>query len=66
MTDWTESLSHVAEIWLDRRDPFRIETVDALTVSTGLHPQQIELALVNCFEELTRAKLEAYAASLAL
>jgi len=63
MKEIIRSLGAVSELWLDPQHPLREETIQALQVSTGLSRRQIELALINCFEELTTAKITSYIAS---
>ncbi len=55
-----EDLGKASQFWLDPRDPFRQEAIEALRVSTGLSRRQIEHALDNCFGEITAAKLSSY------
>src|SRR5258708_78154 len=57
VTDLARSLGDVSALWLDARNPLRAETVQALQVSTGLTLRQIEMALTNCFEELTTSQI---------
>jgi hypothetical protein len=63
MKEIIESLGAVSELWRNPEDPLREETIQALQVSTGLNRRQIELALQNCFRELTVPKMTAYIAS---
>jgi len=63
VTDTLKSLGAVSGLWLDAKHPLREQTVQALQVSTGFSRRQIELALTNCFEELTTPKITAYIAS---
>ena len=64
MKEVTRSLGAASELWLNPQHPLRKETIQALQVSTGLSRRQIELALSNCFEELTVPKITSYVASL--
>jgi hypothetical protein len=64
VTELIKALGKVSDLWLDAGNPKRIETIQALQVSTGLSPRQIEIALKNCFEEITEPKITAYIASL--
>src|SRR5258706_1528067 len=57
MNDLIRQLAKVSEIWLSPDHPLRMETVQALQVSTGFSRRQIEMALTNCFEELSVDKL---------
>ena len=59
MSDLVEILGKVSEIWLAPQHPQRQETIRALQVSTGLSQRQIEMALANCFEELSASKIRA-------
>jgi hypothetical protein len=61
-----QTLGHVSDLWLNPSHPLHQETVEALQVSTGLNRRQIEMALNNCFLELTAPKITAYVASFAL
>ena len=65
MSGLIDQLAKVSEIWLDPHHPLRLETVEALQVSTGFNRRQIEMALTNCFEELSFPKITAYVASFA-
>jgi hypothetical protein len=58
MSHRIQSLAKVSDLWLDSSNGLRQKTVQALQVSTGLSPHQIDLALKNCFEELSQASLE--------
>jgi hypothetical protein len=53
-------LARVSKIWLDPQHPLREETILALQVSTGRPRRSIEMALANCFEELSSSKIAAY------
>jgi len=64
VNDLLQKLAKVSELWLEARHPLRQETVQAMQISTGLNSRQIEMAIQNCFEELTEHKLTAYTASL--
>jgi len=57
VTDLIQSLGKVSDLWLDPRHPLRVETIQALQVSTGFGPRQIEMALTNCFEELRESHI---------
>jgi len=63
MNPRVQSLGQVTEFWLDPIGPFREETIQALQVSTALSRRQIEMALGNCFEELTEEKLRHFLTS---
>ncbi len=63
VNDLFQSLGQVSEIWLNPDHPLRKETVQALQVSTGFSRRQIEMALTNCFEELSLPKITAYVSS---
>jgi hypothetical protein len=58
-----QSLDKVSELWLNPRHPLREETIQALQVSTGFSRRQIEMALSNCFEELSLPKITTYVSS---
>jgi hypothetical protein len=60
MMNLIERLEKVSEIWLTPKHPLREDTIQALQVSTGLGRHQIEAALANCFEELSRTKMESH------
>jgi len=63
MNEVVWALGSVSDVWLNAQDPLREETVQALTVSTGLRRPQIELSLTNCFEELSAPKITSTIAS---
>ncbi len=65
MNDLVRSLGKVSEIWLNPDYPLREETVQALQVSTSFSRRQIEMALTNCFGELSLPKITAYVTSFA-
>lgn len=60
MSDLVKPLSDVSKLWLTPTNPLREETIQALQVSTGFSRHQIELALTNCFEELTEPKIKSF------
>jgi hypothetical protein len=62
MNDVVWSLASVSDLWLDPLNPLREETIQALQVSTALSRRAIELAISNCFEELSAPKITAYIA----
>jgi hypothetical protein len=61
--DLVQSLGAVTDLWLDPKNSLREETIQALQVSTGFSRRQVELAITNCFEELTAPKITAYITS---
>ncbi len=60
VSEFVQSLGKASEIWLNPNHPLRQETVQALQVSTGFSRRQIEMALANCFEELSFDKLKEF------
>ncbi len=60
MTSLVQRLAAVSTLWLDSKDPLREETIQALQVSTGFSRPSIEIALQNCFNELTEPKITAH------
>lgn len=60
MSGLIADLGRITSVWLEPNNALRQNTVEALRVSTGLNTTQIEMALSNCFEELTTPKLDAY------
>jgi hypothetical protein len=65
VSDLIQNLAKVSDLWLDSRQPLRDATIQALQVSTGFSRRQIEMALTNCFEELSESKITAYINSFA-
>ncbi len=63
MKEIIQNLGKVSESWLNPKHPLREETIQALQVSTGYSRRQIEMALTNCFEELSPPKIAAYVSS---
>jgi hypothetical protein len=58
--DRIEKLAEVSDFWLTLKNPLREDTIQALQISTSLGRRQVEAALANCFEELTRSKMESH------
>lgn len=60
MRECVGDLTRVSALWLDKRHPHRVQALEALRVSTGLTARQVEIAVENCFSELTEEKILAY------